>query len=143
MATDTAPVVTPGGGSGSAGGRGGLFRFLFVHEIDEYPDNGKRTGYLALAVLATIVLYYTYYTQTGVTPNILQSFHMSFKFYVWIVIISNLLGAFASLPAGKTDKLGRSNVIIYGLLIVGLLIFFGVPAANTEWQFAFAWSMRV
>jgi MFS family permease len=52
------------------------------------------------------------------------------------VIISNLLGAFASLPAGKTDKLGRSNVIIYGLLIVGLLIFFGVPAAHTEWQFA-------
>jgi predicted MFS family arabinose efflux permease len=136
MATDTATVTAPGGGSGNGAGRGGLFRFLFVHEVDEYPDNGKRTGYLALAVLATIVLYYTYYTQTGVTPNILQSFHMSFSFYVWIVIISNLLGAFASLPAGKTDKLGRSNVIIYGLLIIGLLIFFGVPATHTEWQFA-------
>jgi MFS family permease len=136
MATDSATAVTTGGNSRSGSGHGPLFRFLFVHEIDEYPDNAKRTGYLALAVLATIVLYYTYYTQTGVTPNILQTFHMSFKFYVWIVIISNLLGAFASLPAGKTDKLGRSNVIIYGLLIVGLLIFFGVPAAHTEWQFA-------
>jgi Major Facilitator Superfamily len=136
MATDSATAVTAGGGTRSGSGHGPLFRFLFVHEIDEYPDNAKRTGYLALAVLATIVLYYTYYTQTGVTPNILQTFHMSFKFYVWIVIISNLLGAFASLPAGKTDKLGRSNVIIYGLLIVGLLIFFGVPAAHTEWQFA-------
>ncbi len=136
MATDSSTAVTTGGHSRSGSGHGPLFRFLFVHEIDDYPDNAKRTGYLALAVLATIVLYYTYYTQTGVTPNILQTFHMSFKFYVWIVIISNLLGAFASLPAGKTDKLGRSNVIIYGLLIVGLLIFFGVPAAHTEWQFA-------
>jgi MFS family permease len=136
MATEPATAVTSGPAGGRTSAHGPLFRFLFVHEIDDYPNNSRRTGYLALAVLATIVLYYTYYTQTGVTPNILQTFHMSFKFYVWIVIISNLLGAFASLPAGKTDKLGRSNVIIYGLLIVGLLIFFGVPAAHTEWQFA-------
>jgi MFS family permease len=136
MAADPATAVTSGAAGGRASAHGPLFRFLFVHEIDEYPNNSRRTGYLALAVLATIVLYYTYYTQTGVTPNILQTFHMSFKFYVWIVIISNLLGAFASLPASKTDKLGRSNVIIYGLLIVGLLIFFGVPAAHGKWQFA-------
>jgi MFS family permease len=122
-----------------AGGkqRGGLFRFLFVHEIDEYPGNGKRTAYLALAVLATLMLYYTYFTQTGVTPQILVSYHMSFSFYVWIVVISNLLGAFASLPASKTDKLGRSNVVIYGLLVIGLLVGFGVPACHTQWEFLF------
>src|SRR5580704_5584021 len=135
MATDNTVLAGPAP-AGTPSTRGPLFRFLFVHEIDEYPSNSSRTGYLALAVLATIVLYYTYYTQTGVTPNILQTYHMSFSFYVWIVIVSNLLGAFASLPAGKTDKLGRSNVIIYGLLIVGLLIFFGVPAASTQWEFA-------
>ena len=117
--------------------RGGLTKFLFVHEIDEYPSNGKRTAYLALAVLATIMLYYTYFTQTGVTPQILVSYHMSFSFYVWIVVISNLLGAFASLPASKTDKLGRSNVVIYGLLIIGLLVAFGVPACSTQWEFLF------
>ena len=109
-----------------------MFRFLFVHEIDEYPSTARRTGYLAMAVLATIVLYYTYYTQTGVTPNILRYYHMSFSFYVWIVIISNLLGAFASLPASKTDRLGRANVIIYGLLIVGLLVTVGVPANDRD-----------
>jgi len=135
MAVDTAPAATAGSG-GSAQQRGGLFRFLFVHEIDDYPSTGRRTGYLALAVLATIVLYYTYYTQTGVTPNILVSFHMSFAFYVWIVVISNAIGAFASLPASKTDKLGRSNVVIYGLLIIGLLVAVGVPLCKTEWEFA-------
>jgi MFS family permease len=136
MASDTATVVTSGGGSGRPSGHGALFRLLFVHEIDEYPTTGKRTAYLALAVLATIVLYYTYFTQTGVTPNILQYFHMSFAFYVGIVVVSNLIGAFASLPASKTDKLGRSNVIIYGLLIVGLLVAVAVPACTTQWQFA-------
>ncbi len=120
----------------SAGGRGPVYRFLFGHQIDQYPGNGRRTGYLAVAVLATIVLYYMYYTQTGVTPNILRSYHMSFTFYVWVVIISNLVGAFASLLAGRTDRLGRANVIIYGLLIVGLLVTFGVPNAGSEWSFA-------
>ncbi len=136
MATDTSTLVTPDAGGDATPRHGGLYRFFFVHEIDEYPSSGKRTGYLALAVLATISLYYTYYTQTGVTPNILQYYHMSFKFYVWIVIVSNLIGAFASLPAGKTDKLGRANVIIYGLLIVGLLVAVGVPNASGEWGFA-------
>ena len=136
MSTESALIGESASGAGGAAARGPLFRFLFVHEIDEYPATGKRTGYLALAVLATIVLYYTYYTQTGVTPNILQSYHMSFSFYVWIVIISNLIGAFASLPASKTDKLGRANVIIYGLLVIGLLVGVGVPLASGEWGFA-------
>jgi MFS family permease len=136
MSTESAVVGESASGGGGASAHGPLFRFLFVHEIDEYPAPGKRTGYLALAVLATIVLYYTYYTQTGVTPNILQNYHMSFSFYVWIVIISNLIGAFASLPASKTDKLGRANVIIYGLLIIGLLVGVGVPLATGEWGFA-------
>jgi len=61
---------------------------------------------------------------------------MSFGFYVGIVIVSNLIGAFASLPASQTDRLGRSNVVIYGLLIVGLLITFGVTNVTTEWGFA-------
>ena len=134
MATDTAPVATPSS-AGRPNARGPLFRFFFVHEIDEYPEGAKRAGYLALAVLATIVLYYTYFTQTGVTPQILQYFHMSFAYYVAIVVVSNLLGAFASLPASKTDQLGRSNVVIYGLLIVGLLVAVGVPACTNETEF--------
>ncbi len=119
----------------TAHGPGPITRFLFVHEIDEYPRSGRRTGYLALAVIATIVLYYTYYTQTGVTPNILNSYHMSFTFYVWVVIVSNLIGAFASLLGSFTDRLGRSNVVIYGLLIVGLLIAVAVPNVTGEWGF--------
>lgn len=114
---------------------GGLRAFLFHHEISEYPTGSKRIGYLSLSVLATVTLYYTYYTQTGVTPEILHSFHMSFAYYVGIVVVSNALGAFASLPASKTDKLGRSNVVIYGILIIGLLVCFGVTNARTSLEF--------
>ncbi len=135
MAVDTATIATPNADSGGGKTHSPFFRFFFVHEIDEYPATGKRTAYLALAVLATIVLYYTYFTQTGVTPQILQYFHMSFAYYVAIVVVSNLLGAFASLPASKTDQLGRANVIIYGLLIVGLLVAVGVPLCQTQMEF--------
>ncbi len=117
-------------------GRRSILRFLLDHEIDVYPTGWRRIGYLALAVLATIVLYYTYYTQTGVTPNILASYHMTFAFYVGIVVVSNLIGAFASLLASRTDRLGRCNVVIYGLLIVGLLVAIGVPNAHSGWAFA-------
>src|SRR5580698_6448859 len=116
--------------------RSPIGRFLFDHTITEYPRGGRRTGYLALAVLATVVLYYVYYTQTGVTPNILAGFHMSFSFYIAIIVVSNLLGAFASLPASQTDRLGRTNVVIYGLLIVGLLTAIGIPLTHSEWTYA-------
>lgn len=127
---------SPAGGTPAGSSSGAVGRFLFRHEIEDYPGSARRNGYLAVAVLATIVLYYTYYTQTGVTPNILRYFHMSFGFYVGIVVVSNLIGAFASLPASKTDQLGRANVVIYGLLVVGLLITFGVTNVTGEWGFA-------
>jgi MFS family permease len=131
--------MSPGATSTTAAGqpkvRTPLGRFLFDHTIDKYPTGLRRAGYLALAILATVVLYYVYYTQTGVTPNILAGFHMSFAFYIGIIVTSNLLGAFASLPASQTDRLGRTNVVIYGLLIVGLLTAVGIPLTHNQWSY--------
>ena len=76
-----------------------------------------------------------YYTQTGVTPNILAGYHMSFSFYIAIIVVSNFLGAFASLPASQTDRVGRTNVVIYGLLIVGLLTAVGIPLSDSQWSY--------
>ena len=115
--------------------RSALHRLLFDHTVTEYPSGSQRARYLTLAVLATIVLYYTYYTQFGVTPNILASFHMSFKFFIAISVVSNILGAFASLPASQTDRVGRTNVVIYGVLLVGLITAVGIPLADGEWSY--------
>ena len=128
-------AVGPGGLAVQPTVRGPVRRFFFDHTIAEYPRGSRRAGYLALAVLATLVLYYVYYTQTGVTPNILAGFHMSFSFYIAIIVVSNLLGAFASLPASQTDRVGRTNVVIYGLLIVGLLTAIGIPLSNNQWTY--------
>jgi MFS family permease len=125
----------PGNLAGQPTVRGPVGRFFLDHTIHEYPSGVRRTGYLALAVLATVVLYYVYYTQTGVTPNILAGLHMSFSFYIAIIVVSNLLGAFASLPASQTDRLGRTNVVIYGLLIVGLLTAIGIPLSDSQWAY--------
>jgi MFS family permease len=126
----------PSGSADLSQGRGPVGQFLFGHTIDVYPSGLRRAQYLGLAVLATVVLYYVYYTQTGVTPNILAGYHMSFAFYIGIIVVSNLLGAFASLPASQTDRLGRTNVVIYGLLIVGLLTAVGIPLAPNQWTYA-------
>jgi MFS family permease len=115
--------------------RSPLGRFLFDHTISEYPQGRRRTGYLAVAVLAAIVLYYAYFVQFGVTPNILASYHMSFNFFIAVDVASNLLGAFASLFASGTDRVGRSNVVIYGLLAVGLLTAVAIPLTSGKWVY--------
>jgi MFS family permease len=133
MATTEIPSGAP---PATAPGHGPVRRFLYDHDIESYPVGWVRFAYLALAVVTTIVLYYAYFTQTGVVPNLLLSYHMSFAFYVGIVVVSNLLGAVASLTGGWTDRFGRANLVIYGLLVVGLLCTFAVPNAHTTWVFA-------
>ena len=84
--------------------RGPAGRFFFDHTIQEYPRGARRGGYLALAVLATIVLYYVYYTQTGVTPNILAGYHMNFSFYIAIIVVSN-----SSAPSPRCRPVRRTG----------------------------------
>jgi MFS transporter, ACS family, D-galactonate transporter len=50
----------------------------------------------------------------------------------------NLIGAFGSLLAGLTDRLGRANLVVGGLLLTGVFVAFVIPAATNEWFFAIA-----
>jgi MFS family permease len=128
-------VALNGASAGQLTVRGPVGRFLFDHTVSEYPHGRRRAGYLAVAILASIVLYYTYFVQFAVTPNILASYHMSFDFFIAIDVASNLLGAFASLFASATDRVGRSNVVIYGLLAVGLLTAVAIPLTSGKWVY--------
>jgi MFS family permease len=128
-------VALNGASAGQPTPRSPAARFLFDHTVSVYPQGLRRAGYLGVAVLAAIVLYYAYFVQFGVTPNILASYHMSFNFFIAIDVASNLLGAFASLFASATDRVGRSNVAIYGLLAVGLLTAVAIPLTNGKWVY--------
>jgi MFS family permease len=90
---------------------------------------------LAITVLATIMLYYELYVGGSVSTFILQNLHMSFTFFVVTLAFGNLIGAFGSLFAGLTDRLGRANLVVFGLLFTGVFVAFVLPAATDKWVF--------
>jgi len=92
--------------------------------------------YLAIVVLATIVLYYEFYIAGAVSPSIIAQYGMTFNYYVYIIVVANAVGAFGSLAAGLADRWGRANLVAYGLLITGILVAFGIPNASSKLSYA-------
>ena len=88
--------------------------------LTHYPSNGWRIWYLALAVMATIMLYYEAYILPSVAPLILGTFHITLRVFVLTLLASNLIGAFSTLFGSLSDRIGRSNLIVYGLLLTGI-----------------------
>ncbi|WP_237551767.1 MFS transporter [Streptomyces sp. SID8367] len=84
---------------------------------------------MGIVVLVTIVLYYQLYVQFAVSTAIISQYHMTFLYFVYISVAANAVGAFASLVAGLADRWGRANIVVYGLLLVGLLTTFALPNA--------------
>jgi MFS family permease len=104
---------------------------LYRRDLADYPPTGRRMAYLAIVVITTVVLYYMLYIQYAVATSIITHFDMTYRYFVWVSVIGNAIGAFASLVAGLADRWGRANLVVYGLLIASLLVFFGLPnAAN-------------
>ncbi len=116
-------------------GQRGLFSSLVHRQLDSYPDTRPRVMYLAITVLATITLYYELYVGGSVSTLILANLHMSFTFFVLTLAFGNLIGAFGSLFAGLTDKYGRANLVVFGLLFTGIFVAFVLPAATNRWVF--------
>jgi len=116
-------------------GQRSLLSGLIHRQLDGYPDNGPRVMYLAITVLATITLYYELYVGGSVATLILPNLGMTFTFYVVTVAFGNLLGAFGSLFAGITDRYGRANMVVFGLLFSGVFVTFILPAATNKWTF--------
>lgn len=116
----------------------GGVRRLWTRQLEHYPDTGPRYLYLAITVLVTVSLYYELYVSASVAPRQLPALHMSFAFLVNLLAVSNLIGAFGSLFAGLTDRIGRCNLVVAGLLITGVLVAFVIPNLTTRWPFAIA-----
>ncbi|MFF7928690.1 nitrate/nitrite transporter [Streptomyces mirabilis] len=109
----------------------GPLAWLYRRDLADYPLTGRRMAYLAIVVITTVVLYYMLYIQYAVATSIITHFDMTYRYFVWVSVIGNAIGAFASLVAGLADRWGRANLVVYGLLIAALLVFFGLPnAAN-------------
>ncbi|WP_448628148.1 MFS transporter [Geodermatophilus sp. URMC 64] len=127
----TTTTVPPRNADDPAPPRGGLSRF-WDRTLPHYPENGPRALYLGITVLATVVLYYELYIGGAVATQIIADFGMSFTFFVFVSVIGNAVGAFASLFAGLADRWGRANLVVWGLLVTGLIILFGLPLAPNK-----------
>jgi MFS family permease len=127
MSGATAPSTIPG--------RPGWKFTITNRQLDNYPDTTPRMVFLAITVLATITLYYELYVAGSVSTLLLTSLHMSFTFYVLTLAFGNLIGAFGSVFAGLTDRFGRANLVVFGLLFTGVFVAFIIPAATNKWAF--------
>src|SRR5215472_9780557 len=94
-----------------------------------------RIMYLAITVLATITLYYELYVGGSVSTLLLANLNMSFTFFVLTLAFGALIGAFGSLFAGITDRLGRANLVVFGLFFAAVFVAFIMPAATNKWVF--------
>ncbi|MEU6651595.1 MFS transporter [Streptomyces sp. NPDC046900] len=116
----------PGPSAPAAGARSTLARLL-RRDLTAYPATGRRLAYLTIVVVTTVVLYYMLYIQYAVATSIITHFGMTYRYFVWVSVIGNAVGAFASLAAGLADRWGRANMVVYGLLAASLLVYFGLP----------------
>jgi ACS family D-galactonate transporter-like MFS transporter len=112
----------------------GLSR-LWHRQLTHYPNNGPRSAYLGITVLATITLYYELYVQGAVATQIIHDFGFTFTEFVYVAVVGALVGAFASLGAGLADRFGRANLVVGGLLITALLVGFAMPAAGSKTEY--------
>jgi MFS family permease len=108
---------------------------LWDRTLSRYPDTAARYFYLGVVVFASILFYYQFYVQAAVTPSIISQYHMTWPFFVYVVVVGNLVGAFASLVAGLADRWGRANLVVYGLAITSLIVLVGMPNAPTMWVY--------
>jgi MFS family permease len=119
----------------TAPGKPGVIGRLWYRDLASYPKTGPRYWYLSIVVVTTIILYYQLYIGGAVATQILGGFHMTFLYYVGILVVGNAIGAFASLAAGLADRFGRANLVVYGTIITSLLTLFGVPHVHTKLAF--------
>ena len=110
--------------------------WLWHRELDTYPETGPRLTYLAITVIATIMLYYELYVGGSVSTLFLVKLHMSFTFFVYTLAVGAVIGAFGSLFAGLTDRLGRTNIVVIGLGLTAVFTAFIIPASTNKWEFA-------
>jgi MFS family permease len=115
-------------------GHGGM-SWLWRRQLTAYPETSTRVVLLSITVLATITLYYELYVGGSVSTLLLGDLHMSFTFFVVALAFGNLIGAFGSLFAGLTDRLGRANIVVGGLLLTGVFTAIVLPAATDKWTF--------
>ncbi|HMK99608.1 MAG TPA: MFS transporter [Acidimicrobiales bacterium] len=108
-------------------------------ELTSYPSEGRRYAYLAMVVAIAVVLYYVYWEEGATLPLMLPFFHMSFRFFLMLVVVSNGLGAFAAVAGGLADRIGRVNLCLVGTFVIGVVQLVIIPNVHAKMAFSLAY----
>jgi len=114
---------------------------LWTRRVHKYPSDVVRYWYLAQVVLIAVVLYYVYWEEGATLPLLLPYYHMTFRYFLLLVVVSNGLGAFAAILGGLADKIGRVNLCLIGTFVIGLLQFAAIPNIHGKVMFSVAYSV--
>src|SRR3954452_17179756 len=77
----------PHGATAPSPPAGGPRRRFWDRQLPHSPESGRRSLYLAITVLATVVLYYELYIAGAVGTQIIAEFGMSFTFFVFVSVV--------------------------------------------------------
>ena len=122
----------------SGGAARGFGSWIANRELPHYPKPAARYFYLAVVVVASIVLWYQYFVPPSIGQILIVKFHMSFRFFILTIIVGNAAGAVAAVVGQITDRIGRCWVVIVGLGVVALLQLFAVPHAGSKVEYIVA-----
>jgi len=114
---------------------------LWRRELSHYPAAAQRYLNLGITVLATVILYYELYVNGAVATSIIADLHMSFLYFVGILVVANAVGALASVLTEAGDRFGRANLVTYGLLIAGLLTLGVEPHVHSKLAFGVTYAL--
>jgi MFS family permease len=89
-------------------------------------------------ILASITLWYEYFIPPSVGQILIVKFHMTFRYFILTIIVSNAAGMVAAAAGQICDRIGRCWVVIGGLGIVALLQLFAVPNVTTKVEYIIA-----
>jgi MFS family permease len=129
----TGSVLEPGAATGVAGTprprgeTGGFKSWMMNRELDRYPRPTPRYLYLGVIIIASIILWYEYFIPTAVGQILLVRLHMSFRYLILILVLSQLAGTGAAIAGQICDRIGRCWVVIGGLGIVSAVQLFALP----------------
>lgn len=108
---------------------------LWNRDLAAYPKGARRWGLLLLVVAAGTCLMSLTLVSGSIIPLLGRETGMSTAFYSGMLVVAGLIGALTSYFSALSDRIGRANLITWGLLAAGLIAAFGVPTAHTKWQF--------
>lgn len=114
---------------------------LWHRELAHYPSTRTRLVCLSIVVLTTILFYYQYYVISGVGDRVIATTGMSFMYFVNINVVSAFASAVTSVLGGLTDRYGRANVVVLGVLGCALTCLIGFPFAHSALSVALLYTL--